>query len=107
MDSSDLELHAFATSGDRRRLHYLKPFAIPEKLDECGIQSTVRITEYLLAGQYPSARAARRIHYRAIASLSMDQLDQYATAAGWSGDALDNLTEILDAVIDGAVIVKK
>ncbi len=98
-----LTLHAFATSDDRRRLHYLKPFATPEKLDECGIQSTVRITEYLLAGQYPSARAARRIQYRAIVSLSIERLDRYAAAAGWQGDALDNLTETLDAIIDGKV----
>jgi hypothetical protein len=102
--SCELDLHAFATSGDRRRLHYLKPFAIPEKLGDCSIQSTVRITEYLLAGQYPSARAARQIHFSAIASLPIERLDQYAAAEGWSGDALDNLTEILDAIIDGKIV---
>ena len=101
--ADELELHAFATSGDRRRLHYLKPFALPAKLDECCIQSTVRVTEYQLAGQYPSARAARQIHYRAIVSLPVERLNQYASAAGWSGDALDNLTETLDAIIDGKI----
>jgi len=105
--ADELELHAFATSGDRRRLHYLKPFALPAKLDECGIQSTVRVTEYQLAGQYPSARAARQIHYRAIVSLPVERLNQYASAAGWSGDALDNLTETLDAIIDGKIAVDK
>ena len=54
-----LRLYAFGTTENLTRLVSFAPYAIPKDANDCTIRSTVRITEYGLAGQLPSARAAR------------------------------------------------
>ena len=96
-------LHAFATSEDRTRLRYLLPYQAPTKAADCSIKSTIYFTSYGFANLYPAAKSTRRIEISAQASFAMADLDRYAAAQGWDGDALTNLTEVLDSIIDGRI----
>lgn len=96
-----VEIHAFSTTDDLKRLVYVAPYVPPAKLDDCGMTSTIRLTEYAMAGQSPSARATRGLKFQARGSFDISELDAYAGGANLKGAALDNLTDVLDAVIDG------
>jgi len=96
-----VQLHAFGTTEGLTKLVQFKPYATPANSEDCTIRSTIRITEYAVAGQLPSARAAREVRIRADKEFALPALDRYARSAGLAGDAFDNLTEILDAIIDG------
>jgi hypothetical protein len=63
-------------------------------------------TEYSAAKQSPSAKALRKTIFNSQASFTLSQLDEYAASAGWEGDALDNLSATLDAIIDGKLTSK-
>ena len=96
-----VQLHAFATIDGLQKLVYFKPYASPANADDCTIRSTVRITAYSLGGQIPAERAAREVRIDAAKELSVPALDEYAARSGLAGDAFDNITEILDRIIDG------
>ncbi|HEY1602491.1 MAG TPA: hypothetical protein VGG64_23005 [Pirellulales bacterium] len=98
-----VKLHAFGTIDGLQKLVYFKPYAAPASADDCTIRSTVRITEYSLAGQIPSGRAAREVRINAAKEFTILTLDEYARRNGLAGDAFDNITEILDGIIDGKV----
>jgi hypothetical protein len=98
-----LELHAFATDQDRKILHYVKPFTAPKNADECSVKSTMLFTQYTVAKQSPSAKVVRFISLNERLTVSMADLDKFVAGAGMQGDALDNLTFVLDAIIDGKV----
>ncbi len=96
-----VRLYAFGTTDNLTKLVSFAPYAIPKGPNDCTIRSTVRITEYGLAGQLPSARAAREVRVQTQNEFTIAQLNQYVRRAGLPGEALDNLTEVLDAIIDG------
>jgi hypothetical protein len=96
-----VELQSFATADGVTKLVSFDPYATPDDPDHCNLRSTIRITEYEMAGQMPSRRAARELRINAAQELTIAALDEYAKRAGLAGDAFDNLTEILDAIIDG------
>ena len=98
-----LELHAFATDQDRKVLHDVKPFTPPKNADECSVKSTMLFTQYTVAKQSPSAKVVRFISLNERLTVSMADLDKFVASAGMQGDALDNLTFVLDAIIDGKV----
>lgn len=98
-----LELHAFATTRDRQWLHYLEPFRSPSRARQCGIRGTIYFSEYKVANLLPAASATRRTAVHANKSFALEDLDAYARQAGWSGSALDHLTDLLDAIIDGKI----
>jgi hypothetical protein len=102
-DSGDVQLHAFGTSDNRRRLHYLLPYRVPARLEDCGIQSTIYFTDYALGNLFPTARAARKVAIRDTASYEFDQLDQFAVAQGWGTTAWERIDLVLDAIIDQRV----
>jgi hypothetical protein len=102
-DYGGVELHAFATSEQRRRLNYLHSTSWPAVADECSIKGTVVFTEYRLAQRIPSAAATRSFVLRTRSRFSFQQLDELARKNRWTGDALDNLTDTLDAIIDGKI----
>jgi hypothetical protein len=101
VEGQKVVLHTFVTNEHRQRLHYLKPYVAPQSPDECSIKSTILFTEYSVAKQSPSAKALRRTWINSQASYPVVELDKYAADQNWSGDAFDNLTELLDAMIDG------
>jgi hypothetical protein len=94
-------LHTFVTDGHRTRLHYLHPYEPPPAFTDCDVQSVLLFTDYSVAKQSPSAKAIRHAKIRDRAMFPVVDLDKWASGKGWSGGALDNLTELLDAIIDG------
>src|SRR6185312_391340 len=94
--AAGVRLYAFGTTENLTRLVSFAPYAIPKDANDCTIRSTVRITEYGLAGQLPSARAARQVRVRTDKEFTIPYLDEYVRRIGLPGEALDNLTEVLD-----------
>jgi hypothetical protein len=99
-----LELYAFCTSGDRRRLHRLEPWSAPNAPYECSIHANVLFTAYTTLGLIPSKSATRDINYKSEAVFELSALDRFAREQQWKGDALDNLSLTLDAIIDSKVV---
>jgi hypothetical protein len=99
--AADVRVHAFGTIDNLTRLVSFAPYTVPKNVNDCTIRSTVRITEYSLAGQLPSARAAREVRVKTDKEFAITDLNAYVRRAGLPGDAFDNLTELLDAIIDG------
>jgi hypothetical protein len=96
-----VEIHTFSTTDDLKRLVYVDPYTAPERFDACGMTSTIRLTEFAYGGHYPSARATRGLKFQSRGHFEMAELDAYARDAHLKGGALDHLTDVLDAVIDG------
>lgn len=99
VDGEKVELHTFCTTEWRTLLHYMKPYAEPATIADCGIKSVMLFTDYSVAKQSPSAMAQRHTYIRPQGTFRMEDLDAYASASGFEGGALDNLTAILDAII--------
>ena len=97
----DISLHGFVTSGDRTQLNYLPEYAAPTSGDETSVLSTIFFSEYGPAKLAPSAKQTRdaEVHHRG--RYPIERLDALVASAGRSGDALDHLTFVLDAIIDG------
>ena len=104
LGSRQLVLHAFCTSDHRRRLHRLQPWSMPKNPRECGIHASVLFTEYTTLGLIPSKSATRRVAYQSESIFDWNELDEYAGKQQWGGDALDQLHQILDAIIDGKIV---
>ncbi|MGD9648754.1 MAG: hypothetical protein AB7U73_23790 [Pirellulales bacterium] len=102
-DGDRLALHAFATDQDRTLLHYVKPFSPPTGPNDCSVKSTMLFTEYTVAKQSPSAKVIRFISLNERLSVPVAELDKFVASEGLQGDAWDNLTYVLDAIIDGKV----
>jgi hypothetical protein len=96
-------LHTFVTTEDRTRLRYLPAYRMPSKAADCSVKSTIYFTSYGFANLYPAAKSTRRIEVNAQTSFAMADLDRYASSQGWEAGALANLTEVLDAIIDGRI----
>ncbi len=98
-----MTLHSFATKDELTKICYMRPYEPPADATECDVTSTIYFTDYTYAGQYPTAQAARACRYNSRAVFTVAELNRYAASRSWPGDALDNLTELLDAIIDGQV----
>jgi hypothetical protein len=99
--SPSLELHAFASSDQRNRLHYLNDWSTPRQPHQCGVHADVLFTEYSTLGLVPTKSATRNVTYDTRTSFAWEDLDQYARDQKNRGDALDNLNFVLDEIIDG------
>lgn len=98
-----LDLHTFATSHQRQKLHYFQPFTVPKSAEECGILGTVFFTEYSLGGQSPTARATRNVKFLAARAAEKLQIDESLKRRKLDGDAWDNLPTVLDALVDDSL----
>ena len=103
IDGEQVALHAFGTDAYRTKLHYFKPHETPSDVEQSTLKSTIFFTEYTAAKQSPTAKAARRVRFASQRVYEIEQLDRVAEARGLEGGALTNLTELLDAVIDGDI----
>ena len=101
--TDELELHTIVTSQHRTRWNYLEPYQTPTRPADCSICATVYFTDYKVANLIPAATVTRRVTVRSRTGFEREALDRYAREQSWQGDALDNLTETLDAIIDGNV----
>lgn len=95
-------LHVFATANERKVLHYLRPFSPPARVGECGIHASILVTEYQ-SRVFPKESVVRKFGLRSRESFPLAKLDEYARAQSWRGDALDNLSDTLDAIIAARV----
>ena len=107
VEGDKVSLHSFTTKDELKKLCYLRPYKPPDDSTECGVTSTIYFTKYAYAAQYPTAQAARACRYNSQAEFTVAELNRFATACGWQGDALDNLTDLLDAIIDGRIKPEK
>ncbi len=101
VDGDAMQLHVFGTTQHRTQLNYFQAYSAPTTPEECMMLSTIFFTEYTIAKQSPSAKAARDVVVQRRRQISLDDADAFATEKGYEGDAWDNLTAILDAIIDG------
>lgn len=99
--SAPLTLHTFVTTNARKTLHHLEPAGLPRTLQDCAIRATVQFTSFETANLIPKDSLIRRFALRSRTSYPFAALDDYCRSQGWSGDACDNLTEVLDAILDG------
>lgn len=100
-----LNLYVFATSDERQRLHLLNPWSIPDRANSCGVHATVVFTEYSTLGLIPTKSATRRVAYSTKQAIPWDEINRFVTQQRWRGDALDNLDQTLDALIDQKIQV--
>lgn len=103
VNGDDVELHSFNTSEYLTRLNYLKPYTEPPTIADTDIDSTIIFTAYTAAKQSPSAKASRKIDIRPRKYFEIASLDDFVKSQGLQGDFFDNLTTVLDAIIDGKV----
>lgn len=103
-EDGDLELHAFATTEQRRQLHYLQPSPTPLRAADCSIRTASRFTRYTHGGLYPADGVVTDVKLQSRKTYSVERLDQYASASGLRGTLFDHLPIILDAVIDAKII---
>ena len=99
-----LDLHVFATSDERRKLHYLRSGGSPTNPDDCTINAEVFFTRFGNGGLIPEEAAMRREKVKARSSYDLIELDAHIKRnIALKGDAFDNLLETLDAIIDGKI----
>lgn len=97
------EVHTFVSADDRKQLHYMQPARPPAETAGCSLAHTIFFTQYTAAKQSPSAKVTFHVDINSRGGATMEELDQYAASAGWTGDAFDNLSDTLDALIDGKI----
>lgn len=103
VEGQQVQLHCFVTNQNLQQVEFLEPYRAPVEPTDCSIASTILFTDYTVAKQSPSAKASRRLDVRTRATYPMEQLNAFVRAQGLEGDALDNLTVVLDAIIDGRI----
>jgi hypothetical protein len=103
-DGESLELHAFGTTERREVLHYISKSRNPRRSADCGIKGTVAFTKYSHANLYPTEAVVRSTAVRGRTEFRMTDLSRFVQSLGLTGDALDNLNVVLDAMIDKRII---
>jgi hypothetical protein len=99
-----LDIHVFATTEERRKLHYLRTGSNPTNPAGCTLKGEVFFTKFKPGGLEPAESAMRRQVVSAKSSYDMFELDSYTKSnLKNQGDALDNLNNTLDSIIDGKI----
>lgn len=99
-DRDQLELHAFVTSEERTKFHWLSRGDVPSTPSNCSIRAAVHFTEYSHQGLYPKSAVIRR-------SMVVGQKDfEWAEIEKYAGEKFDQspyekMPEIMDAIISG------
>jgi hypothetical protein len=101
---SRMDLHCFTTSDERTRLHYLKPSNAPLRYSDCTLKAAVYFTRYTGGDLVPADSVVKSEVIASKAVFAMKDLDALVrNSLRLSGDALSNLNETLDAIIDGRI----
>ena len=102
-----LQQHVFVTSNSRTTLNYLRPYSLPRSTNGVGILGRVAITKYDdTTGLYPVICATRSFKLNAGLVTPMETINSYCTQQRLTGGLANNLDTILDAAIDGKLVVK-
>jgi hypothetical protein len=102
-DGDQPVLHCFVTNEHRQVINYLAAYVTPQDREQCTFDSSIVFTEYTVAKQSPSAKATRQVVIDTRGRFDIAALDAFAQEQNWGGTALENLTQTLDAMIDGKV----
>ena len=97
------ELHSFVTSDSRRVLHYLGKSRKPQRVTECDIRAAVYFSEYSHASLVPAKGVVRKTHVNSRKHYPLDKLNTVVRSRQYEGDVWDNVTELLDSIIDDAL----
>jgi hypothetical protein len=95
-----LELHAFATTDERTRFHWLKPAESPAIPSDCSVRGAVFFTEYSHQGLYPKSAVIRRSLIVGQKSYPWEKVDKYARRT-FNLPAMDSMNQVLDSIITG------
>jgi len=99
-----LDLHCFITSDERTKLHYLRPSLAPLRYQDCSLKGQVYFSRYTGGDLIPADSVVRSQAVTSKATFAMPDLDNFVrNGLRLSGDALSNLNETLDAIIDGKI----
>jgi hypothetical protein len=99
-----LDLHCFVTTEERTKLHYIKSGQKPPtKYTESTVKAQVYFSKYVDAGLVPSDSVLRGQTVVSQASFVMKDLDAQVKSQLKLSDALANINETLDAIIDGKI----
>jgi len=96
-----LELHSFVTSKKRRRLHYLGKSRKPRQTADCNIKASIYFSEYTHGSLVPVKGIVRKSQIKNHSRYSLDQLKAFLEHRQLQGDVWDNVTKLLDNIIDG------
>ncbi len=98
----EIELHTFATTDNRSKLHWLETKSEPSRPTDCSLRAAVRFTKYSVQGLIPEAAVTRRSLVKARETFAIEDLDRYANKT-WNASAFARLTDTLDAVLAGKI----
>jgi hypothetical protein len=99
-----LDLHVFVTTEERTKLHYVKPSQpAPGRFSDCLLRAQVYFTKYTDNGLVPSESVVRSQTVIAKGAYTLGALDSFVKETLKLTDALTNLSETLDAIIDNKV----
>ncbi len=96
-----LDHHVFVTTDDRQTLHYLAPYMQPARPSQSSILGRIAVTDYDSTGLYPEASATRSFKLDTRTKFTLDELEQYCLEQQLPGGFHENLTPVLNAIIDG------
>jgi hypothetical protein len=100
LGGSRLDMHCFATSGDRSEIHYLKPQRAPGRYNDCTLRASVYFSRYT-DSIVPAESVVRSQSIESQASFTSLQLDGYVKhVLKVSGNCWDHINDVLDAIID-------
>jgi hypothetical protein len=105
LSGSKLDLHVFTTTDERTKLHYLKPQpSPPARFGDCTLQASVYFSRFTGGDLIPADSVMRSHKVDSQATFAIADLDGFVrNHLKLPGDTLSNLTEVLDAIIDGKV----
>jgi hypothetical protein len=97
-----LTVHVFATSEGRKKLHYLKGNASPQKVRDCALQADVRFVKYTGGDLVPAESVVRRYQLASQASFSISKLNRVLDdGQKLEGGVWEHLNQVLDEIIAG------
>lgn len=101
-DELALRPHVFVTSQGRTKLEYLSPSQRPLSPARCGVLGRIAVTKFDSAGIYPQASATRSYRLDSQSVWDMGKsLDAYCQQQQWRGGFAENVSRVLDAIIEG------
>ncbi len=98
---TELEGHVFVTTDSRTKLNYLRSAGIPSSTRATSITGRIAITEFDSSGLYPRESATRDYSLSLRKEFPVSELNEFCRAKQLQGGYGDNLSRVLDAIIDG------
>lgn len=95
-----LELHVFATSDERTRLHLVKSAEKPTIPADCSVRGAVHFTEYSHGGVYPKKAVTRRSTVTSLKTFAWSDIESFSRKR-FDRPVTEDIAPVLDAIISG------